>query len=181
MRPPESFVEQPVRSLQTMLRVISEDDNSYPTVVPDGVYGPGTMNAVSAFQRKNGLPATGITDQPTWETIVEKYEPALIRIENAEPIQIIMNPGQVYRRGDASPYIYLLQSMLTQLSRDHAAITSPTHSGILDEATARSLSGFQTLAALPVTGEFDKLTWKHLVQQYQLNAHQNIAKTQTDE
>ena len=181
MRPPESFVEQPVRSLQTMLRVISEDDNSYPTVVPDGVYGPGTMNAVSAFQRKNGLSATGITDQTTWETIVEKYESALIRIENAEPIQIIMNPGQVYRRGDASPYIYLLQSMLTQLSHDHAAITIPTHSGILDEPTARSLSGFQALSDLPVTGEFDKLTWKHLVQQYQLNAHQTIAKHKKDE
>ena len=181
MRPPESFVEQPIRSLQTMLRVISEDDSSYPTIVPDGIYGPSTMNAVSAFQRKNDLPVTGVTDQPTWETIVTKYEPALIRIENAEPIQIIMNPGQVYRKGDASPYIYLLQSMLTQLSHDHTAITPPNHSGILDESTARSLSGFQALAALPVTGEFDKLTWKHLVHQYQLNAHQNIVKNQKNE
>ena len=181
MRPPESFVEQPIRSLQTMLRVISEDDNSYPTLVPDGVYGPGTMNAVSVFQRKNNLPTTGITDQSTWETIVKKYEPALIRVENAEPIQIIMNPGQVYRQGDASPYIYLLQSMLTQLSQNHNAITRPSHTGVLDAETARSISGFQTLANLPITGEFDKITWKHLVHQYQLDAHQNIARTKNNE
>ena len=38
MRPPESFIEQPVRSLQTMLRVIAEDDPTFPTVVPDGIY-----------------------------------------------------------------------------------------------------------------------------------------------
>ena len=139
------------------------------------------MHAVTTFQRKNGLPATGIVDQITWEQIVLQYEPALIRIGRAEPIQITLNPGQVYRRGDASPYIYLLQSMLTQLSLDHSAISPPTHTGILDSETASSLSGFQKLSGLPVTGEFDKITWKHLVQQYQLNAHQSIAKKQKDE
>ena len=40
MRPAESFIEQPVRSLQTMLRVLAEDDQRLPTVVPDGIYGP---------------------------------------------------------------------------------------------------------------------------------------------
>ena len=66
MKPGESFVEQPIRSLQTMLRVIAEDDRRLPTVVPDGIYGPSTMTAVTAFQRLYGLPITGITDQPTW-------------------------------------------------------------------------------------------------------------------
>ena len=34
MRPNESFVSQPVRSLQTMLRVLAEDDRTLPTVIP---------------------------------------------------------------------------------------------------------------------------------------------------
>ena len=50
MRPAESFIEQPVRSLQTMLRVIAEDDNRLPTVIPDGIYGPTTMNSVTPLQ-----------------------------------------------------------------------------------------------------------------------------------
>lgn len=173
MRPGESFVEQPVRSLQTMLRVLAEDDNRLPTVVPDGIYGPNTTNSVAAFQRQQGLPVTGVVDQPTWDLIVERYEPALIRIDQAQPIQIIMDPGQVFRRGDSSPYVYLLQSMLTQLSNDHPSISPPLHSGIMDDPTAESLSGFQALANLPVTGEFDKITWKHLVHQFELNAHHN--------
>ena len=45
MRPEASFIEQPVRSLQTMLRVISQDDSRYPAVIPDGIYGPDTMHA----------------------------------------------------------------------------------------------------------------------------------------
>lgn len=177
MRPGESFVEQPVRSLQTMLRVLAEDDSRLPTVVPDGVYGPTTMNAVSVFQRNNGIPATGVTDQITWDLIVKKYEPALIRVGKAEPIEIILDPGQVFRYGDSSPYIYLLQSMLTQLSQDHPTISRPDHSGIMDASTTQSLSGFQRLNDLPVTGEFDKITWKHLVYQFSLNAHHNTVKS----
>lgn len=175
MRPPESFIEQPVRSLQTMLRVLAEDDRSLPTVVPDGIYGPTTMTAVTAFQRRAELPITGITDQITWDRIVEAYEPALVRVGKAEPIEIIMDPGKVFRLGESSPYIYLLQSMLTQLSKDHDKITAPNHTGILDEETSRSLSAFQLLVALPQTGELDKITWKHLVRQFTLNAHHHDA------
>ena len=176
MRPSESFIEQPIRSLQTMLRVISEDDRRYPTVIPDGIYGPSTMNAVSAFQRQNGIPVTGIADQQTWDQIVQKYEPALIRVDKAAPIEIIMDPGQIFRLGDSSPYIYLLQSMLTQLSNDHPSINMPNHSGVLDSSTSASLADFQRLAALDETGELDKITWKHLVNQFTLNAHHHAAE-----
>lgn len=175
MRPSESFIEQPIRSLQTMLRVLSEDDHRLPTVVPDGIYGPTTMNAVTSFQRQRGLPVTGIVDQPTWDLIVESYELALIRVGKAAPIEIILDPGQVFRRGDSSPYIYLLQSMLTQLSNDHPTIDYPGHSGIMDDDTMRSLAAFQRLAGLDDTGEFDKITWKNLVHQFTLNAHHHAA------
>ncbi len=173
MRPQESFIEQPVRSLQTMLRVLAEDDPTFPTVIPDGIYGPDTMNAVSTFQRKRGLPVTGITDQLLWDTLVPEYEKALIRVGPAEPIEIIMDPGQVFLIGDSSPYIYLLQSMLTQLSKDHSIIPLPPHNGILDASTSSSLTAFQKLAGLPPEGTLDKITWKHLVHQFILNAHHN--------
>ena len=176
MRPGESFIEQPIRSLQTMLRVLAEDDARFPTVVPDGIYGPSTMNAVSVFQRQSGLPVTGIVDQLTWEQIVIAYEPALIRVDKAEPIEIVMDPGQIFRYGDSSPYIFLLQSMLTQLSRSHPTIQPPGHSGIMDEETTDSLAAFQRLAGLSVTGELDKITWKHLVLQFTLNAHHYAAE-----
>ena len=176
MRPEESFVEQPIRSLQTMLRVISEADRRLPTVIPDGIYGPTTMGAVTAFQRKVGLPMTGVTDQATWESIVEAFETSLILVDKAEPIQIVMNPNQVYYRGDSGPYIYLLQSMLTQLSIDNDSISAPGHTGILDQSTSEALLAFQELADLPQTGNLDKITWKHIVKQFTLNAHRNSGR-----
>ena len=171
MRPGESFVEQPIRSLQTMLRVIAEDNAQLPTVVPDGVYGPSTMQAISAFQRQYGLPVTGITDQATWDLIVSVYESALIRIGPAESIEIIMEPGEIFRLGDSNAYIYLLQSILTQLSNDNPSITPPDHNGVLDDPTSQALAAFQLLSGLSPTGELDKITWKFLSKQFSLSAN----------
>lgn len=175
MRPNESFIAQPVRSLQTMLRVISEDDSSLPTVIPDGIYGADTMQAVAAFQRRMGIPSTGITDQNTWDSIVSAYEIALIRVDKAQPIEIIMDAGEVFKYGDSNGYIYLMQSMLIQLAQDHILITEPLHTGTIDEHTEIALRSFQKLAGLPETGELDKITWKHLVHQFTLNTHHNAA------
>lgn len=174
MRPKESFIGQPVRSLQTMLRVIAQEDERLPIIIPDGIYGPTTTQAVAAFQRINGIPVTGVADQLTWDTITAMYESALIRIDKAEPIEITLEPGQILKFGDSSPYIYLLQSMLTQLSNDYAAIQRPSHTGVIDAPTADSISAFQSLANLPQTGELDKITWLHLVKHFTLNSQHNM-------
>ena len=177
MRPGESFVEQPVRSLQTMLRVIAEDDPRLPSIIPDGIYGPSTMIAVTAFQRREGIPVTGIADENTWNQIVAAYEPALIRVGKAEPIEILLEPGQIIVLGERSPYVYLLQGMLAQLSQDHADILHPGFGGILDAETAESLRGFQQLSGLPITGTLDRITWHHLVRQFTLNAAHNTGSS----
>lgn len=171
MRPPESFIGQPIRSLQTMLRVIAEDDPRHPTLIPDGIYGPETMAAVSAFQRMHGLGVTGVTDQPTWEAILAEYEPALIRRDDAYPLEIILNPGQVIRKGERHPHIFLVQGILRALSDRYPSISAPALTGLLDDATEDSLASFQLLSNLPMSGQLDKITWKHLALQYPLAAN----------
>lgn len=171
MRPNESFVGQPVRSLQTMLRLIAEDDDRLPTVIPDGIYGPSTMNAVTNFQRLYEIPITGITDQNTWEQIVAAYEIAQIRVEKAAPIEVLLEPGQVITKGERNPYIYLLQGMLSYLSANNKSIPTPSVSGTLDEETEASIIAFQKLAALDETGELDRITWRYLVNHFTLDVH----------
>lgn len=166
MRPNESFIAQPIRSLQTMLRVIAESDPLQPSVIPDGIYGPNTVSAVSAFQRRHGLTATGTADQATWDAIVPVYKDALIQIGPAEPLLIVLNPNEVIRRGEKHPNIYLAQAILTVLSQSYISIPEPGFSGVIDIPTAESLSAFQRLNLLPDTGELDKLTWKRLALHY---------------
>lgn len=174
MRPMESFVGQPVRSLQTMLRIIAENDPTHPSVIPDGIYGAQTMAAVTEFQRRHGLPVTGITDQATWEAIVAVHEPARISIDAAQPVEVILNANQVIRRGERHPVVGLAQAMLLVLAEAYSSIGMPTQSGILDDPTADSLSSFQMLSSLPMTGNLDKRTWKHLALQYPLAANLHI-------
>ena len=176
MRPDESFLCQPIRSLQTMLHTIAQWDHRIPDVIPDGIYGPTTMQSISAFQRQNGLPVTGIANQETWDEVVEVYEFARIDVGPAEPIEIIIDPGRVYRSGDAHPHIYLIQSILTVLAQDYQSIQAPEHTGVMDEDTISAVLDFQKLAGLDPTGEVDKVTWKHISRHFTLNVHHNSAK-----
>ena len=173
MRPEETFVAQPVRSLQQMLRTLHEADDRHVRIIPDGIYGRKTLEAVSVFQRLHGLPVTGVTDQATWEAVAAAYEPALIETDHAQSVEIILNAGQVLRRGEESPYLFIAQSMLLVLSDRYASVTPPSHSGILDEATSQSLASFQVLSNLPQSGELDKRTWKHLALHFPLAANNN--------
>jgi peptidoglycan hydrolase-like protein with peptidoglycan-binding domain len=173
MRPDSSFIEQPVRSLQTMLRVIALDDSRYHNLIPDGIYGTDTVNAVTAFQRQNNIPITGIADQQTWDDIVAAYEPARIRTGKAEKIEILIEPGVVYVLGDSDPHIYLLQAMLAQLADENIQIPHPAHSGTIDNETARSVRAFQRFAGLPDNGNVDRITWRNLSKQFTLSAHRN--------
>ena len=170
MKPAESFVDQPIRSLQTMLRTIASIEPGQLDVIPDGIYGPQTAQAVRSFQRRMGLPITGVVDQATHERIVQDYERAWIEANKAQPIPVTLEPGQVIHRGERAPIAYLVQSMLTVLSLLHTNIPAPDHSGLLDPSTAESLAAFQTYAGLPPTGELDKRTWKELALQYALAA-----------
>lgn len=176
MRPTETFIGQPIRSLQTMLRVLHLDDPRYLSVIPDGIYGNDTTRAVSIFQRENGIPVTGVTNQETWDAIVALYEDAIVRVDKADSIEILLDRGQVLIPGDRDPHIYLLQSMLTHLSDVYPQVARPTHTGVLDSATVNSLESFQRLTDLPVTGRADLLTWKHLNRQFTLSAQRRNKK-----
>ena len=126
------------------------------------------MSAVSTFQRIHGLPVTGVTDNQTWERIVGLYESARIEQQDAEPLFLILNPGQVIRKGERHPHLYLVQAMLTVLAETYESIGRPGSTGILDDATEDALISFQSLSGLPMTGHLDKHTWHHLVLQYPL-------------
>ena len=172
MKPNESFVDQPIRSLQTMLRTIASIEPSQINVMPDGIYGSQTAAAVRSFQRRQGLNPSGIVDQQTHERIVREYERAYIEARKAQPVQINLDPGQILRRGEKNNHIYLAQSMLTVLHLLDSRIPAPPHTGVLDPATAEAVAAFQSVAGLPPTGEIDKRTWKDLALYYALAADQ---------
>lgn len=170
MRPPESFLSQPIRNLQTMLRVIEKQQNHPKPLIPDGIYGPETMQAVSEFQKQHGLPPTGTADRRTWDAILKCYHPARIALIPAHPIHILMDPQQVLQSGDNHPNLYLVQAMLEVIAKAFLSVERPGFSGCLDAKTGSSLKSFQALCRLPESGCLDKVTWKYLALIYPLAA-----------
>ena len=64
-----------VRTLQEYLNFIAASYPSIPTVNPDGVYGPATQAAVSAFQDLFAVPGgRGVVTAVTWNAIVSVYD-----------------------------------------------------------------------------------------------------------
>lgn len=170
MKPEESFVGQPIRSLQTMLRTVAQVKPARYVPEADGVYGPVTSRAVEEFQRRMGLNPTGTADQKTWEALVREFEPARVETEKAWPVQIALNPGQVIKAGEENHLLYLVQSMLITMAELVDGVPAPGHTGILDPETERALIAFQLFSGLRPTGQLDKQTWKALVLQYALAA-----------
>lgn len=170
MRPDESFVGQPIRALQTMLRTIAQVDENQINVIPDGVYSQQTVDAVRSFQENKGLPPTGTADQNTWEKIVEAYRPARTEMLPAQPVYISLNPGKSFRRGDRHHHISLIQAMLQLLSRVYSQFPDLGLTGQFDGPTEEAVRLLQTLSGLPVNGILDKNTWKYLVLHHALAA-----------
>lgn len=68
-----------VEHLQYMLSVLSAYIPEIPPLTIDGIFGPATESAVTAAQRRFGLPETGVVDAATWDEIYDQFS----GIENA--------------------------------------------------------------------------------------------------
>ena len=153
---PEDYINRPVRSLQTMLRVLSTIFPALLNVNPDGIYGESTKNAVSAFQRFAHLPATGIAETETWNA--------------PEPLRIVLQPGQTIAPGERNLHVYLVQAMLQALGQCYANSDPPAVTGVLDASTQRAVRSLQALFGHEQTGVIDHRFWAYLTRLYTLSA-----------
>lgn len=169
MIPERRFVNQPIRSLQTMLRAIALFSDDYQRVIPDGIYGPETQRAVLTFQRNRGLPATGITNLETWDEIVRLYDQAMEMLSPPRTTAYEYQDEFPFTRGNTGARLIMAQCMLAQIAERYGCIFPPELSGSMDELMVNSLSEFQRINALPVSGKLDKATWKNLILQFALS------------
>ena len=136
---PEDYINRPVRSLQTMLQVLSTIFPALLNVNPDGIYGESTKNAVSAFQRFAHLPATGIAETETWNALAGCYLRHAPSVLPPEPLRIVLQPGQTIAPGERNLHVYLVQAMLQALGQCYANASPPAVTGVLDASTQRAV------------------------------------------
>ena len=165
---PEDYINRPVRSLQTMLRVLSTIFPALLNVNPDGIYGESTKNAVSAFQRFAHLPATGIAETETWNALAGCYLRHAPSVLPPEPLRIVLQPGQTIAPGERNLHVYLVQAMLQALGRFFVNAPAVRATGVHDAASVAAVRWLQKLSGLPQTGAIDQTTWAYLSGLYTL-------------
>lgn len=62
-----------IYQMQQQLARIAKSYPAIPAIIPDGVYGNKTREAVEKFQSVFGLPVTGVVDYNTWYEISNIY------------------------------------------------------------------------------------------------------------
>lgn len=100
--------------VQYLLTILSQFNSALPFVTLDGIYGPSTRDAVAAFQRQSGIPATGTVGQTTWDALVRAYEgadrtvlsqevlfPSQLRELSKEATRMTQYPGRTLSPGDS--------------------------------------------------------------------------------
>lgn len=160
--------QKAIMELQQGLRDIAKVDRDINSVIPDGIFGDETETSVRSFQRKQGLPETGIVDFDLWERIREEQRNALFIL--SDPIQVISirNEDLPLVLGQISKQVHMLNMMLNHLGERYDNFQSVGHGDEFTTDTQREVEKWQDVIAHEITGEVDKLTWNTLAQYYLL-------------
>ena len=59
-----------VRIIQRYLNVVAQGNRAIPTIAVDGIFGPRTKAAVTAFQRSLGIEQNGAVGPVEWAELV---------------------------------------------------------------------------------------------------------------
>lgn len=153
---------------QSYLRNIARTDSDISKVIPDGIFGPETTEAVKSFQKKYELEETGIINFETWELIKSKNSEAVFAA--SEPIQIVRITNEDFPlvKGMDNTLVYTLHLMLNSVAERYDNFTPLPLQSLFDDNTEREIRRWQRVISHTESGQVDKLTWNRLAEFYLL-------------
>ena len=152
-----------VKKLQQRLK-----DLGYYNTVVDGEYGSGTVTAVKAFQKKNGLSQTGTADETT---LTKVYSSSAI---SAKEEADTSTDYTTLKRGSKGTEVTKLQKRLKELGYYNTVVDGEYGSG-----TVTAVKAFQKKNSLTQTGTADAATQKKIYSSSAISA-KDTEDTTTD-
>ncbi len=160
----EQNERQYLYNLQRYLRGIAVTDPSIPSPPLDGIFDTATEEAVMAFQKSQGLTATGKVDLETWNLIYNKYLTSLEKQADTEGFYIFPDKpmGYAVYPDEEHFLVMVIQYLLNELRILYDDIPENTQSGIYDAPTRQGILAFQMRNGLPPDDRVDHRTWNEL-------------------
>lgn len=158
-----------IAELQQALRDIAKTDSDIISVIPDGIFGEETEEAIKSFQRRYGFTETGAVDFELWEKIQEEKRRSLFIL--SDPIQVISikNEDLPLSLGQVGKAVHTLNLMLSQLGELYDNFSAVNSGDEFTEETLKEVKKWQQVIGHEISGEVDKLTWNRLSQHYLLS------------
>ena len=162
---PTPYETQAISNLQRYLRQLSRFDPDVPSVDEDGIFGEETRRSLTAFQKKYGLPITGVADSETWAMLFNEYLASVEAYTRPDPVYLFPRFPTDYSvgLGDENLLVGVIQQLLRDVTilygRDESLVPLD---GIFGEVTERAVKDFQTVQRLPADGRVDRVTWNRL-------------------
>lgn len=118
----------------------------------DDRFGMLTREAVLKFQRDNGLQATGIVNQQTWDTLLRHTRaPTKAELNNTDV-------GSWFTAPEQTGYMKELQHRLRQVGLYQGAID-----GTFNDDTRKAIEAWRVRIGLPASEVMDERTWTFLI------------------
>lgn len=153
-----------VQLLQYFLAIVGEFYDALPRWQAgqlDGVFGPQTREAVTAYQQLVGLPMTGAVDRETWYALLSTYQSVLLSQPEQEWLgQFVGLPETFLVKGMRGKAVRQAQQLINIIARGYAEVPAVAEDGIFGDATESSVASIQSLLGLPATGAIGPLTWE---------------------
>ncbi len=169
-------MEEEIRQIQTMLRELSFYDDSIERIIPDGIYGEQTAEAVRSFQRSNNLYVTGEVDNDTWDKIVEAYEKNYQDNKRQVSVVIIDELDVPIEVGSATPSLYVIQAMILALSDYFDNIDAIEITGVFDAPTQKEVEKIQIISGITPNSLIDRAFLNSLAELY--NTHITVNRAE---
>ena len=177
-----------VRQVQFLMNVISQFNESVPSVIEDANFGPQLENAVMDFQRAYGLPPDGVVGPATWNRLYEVYRgiaenrpggtspprptptpPPPVPPTPPTPPSLIPTPpfaGTLLRNGSRGEEVRLIQTYLNAIRQTVPSIPQLAVDGIFGPMTESAVRAFQRHFGLSPDGIVGPITWGELIRQF---------------
>ena len=134
-----------VSQLQFLLAVVGQFVQEVRSPAVDGIFGPGTRQAVISFQRYRNLPQTGEADQRTWDALYDEY----LGIDSSVLQNLALFPQPQAGPTTAANARQRLQAL-----------------GFRGSSLRQELLAFQQANGIPQTGQLGPLTADAIARQY---------------
>ena len=140
-------------------------DPDIPRLPTNSIYTNNTKTMVEAFQKKYGLPVTGIITYKDFSKIISIYD-AILEAFPSEYREYIeeLYPDKFLTRGSTGKDVRRFQKFLLKICKFDKSIPGVRVNGIFDELTDKSVRKLQNDYGFDINGVVGPLLWRKVVE-----------------